>query len=72
MEVDPLDHTILEFLGLNTYSHDVFLSSKEIPSVDEPEPQLLPNFSSLDVNLGDKRGTDPPINPYSPGSYRMK
>ncbi|GKD65845.1 hypothetical protein Tco_1307953, partial [Tanacetum coccineum] len=24
------------------------------------------------VNLGDKRGTDPPINPYSPGSFRMK
>ncbi|GJZ56853.1 hypothetical protein Tco_0612347, partial [Tanacetum coccineum] len=63
MEVDPLDHTKLEDLGLN---HDLFLSSKEIPSVDEPEPQLLPNFSPLDVNLGDKRGTDPPINPYSP------
>ncbi|GJS08847.1 hypothetical protein Tco_0365643 [Tanacetum coccineum] len=53
MEVDPLDHTKLEDLGLN---HDLFLSSKEIPSVDEPEPQLLPNFSPLDVNLGDNRG----------------
>ncbi|GKF02223.1 hypothetical protein Tco_0029146 [Tanacetum coccineum] len=42
------------------------------PSVDELEPQLLPNFSPLDVNLGDKRRTDPPINPYSPGSFRMK
>ncbi|GKE56294.1 hypothetical protein Tco_1495479, partial [Tanacetum coccineum] len=42
------------------------------PNVDEPEPQLLPNFSPLDVNLGDKRGTDPPINPYSLGSFRMK
>ncbi|GJW89452.1 retrovirus-related pol polyprotein from transposon TNT 1-94 [Tanacetum coccineum] len=72
IEVELLDHTKLDDLGLNTCSHDLFLSSREIPSVDEPEPQLLPNFSSLDINLGDKRGTDPPINPYSPGSFRMK
>ncbi|GKA11309.1 hypothetical protein Tco_0690742 [Tanacetum coccineum] len=44
MEVELLDHTKLENLGLNTCSHDLFLSSREIPSVDEPEPQLLPNF----------------------------
>ncbi|GKE35003.1 hypothetical protein Tco_1454325, partial [Tanacetum coccineum] len=62
MEVEPLDHTKLEDLGLNTCSHDIFLSSKEVPSVDELNPQLLPNFSPLDVNLGDKRGTDPPSN----------
>ncbi|GKB89371.1 hypothetical protein Tco_0961643 [Tanacetum coccineum] len=72
MEVEPLDHMKLEDLGLNTNTHDLFLSFKGFPSVDEPEPQLLPNFSPLDVNLGDKRGTDPPINPYSPGSFRMK
>ncbi|GJR63335.1 hypothetical protein Tco_1505497 [Tanacetum coccineum] len=72
MKVEPLDHMKLEDLGLNTNTHDLFLSSKGFPSVDEPEPQLLPNFSPLDVNLGDKRGTDPPINPYSPGSFRMK
>ncbi|GJR04528.1 hypothetical protein Tco_0527512 [Tanacetum coccineum] len=72
MEVEPLDHMKLEDLGLNTNTYDLFLSSKGFPSVDEPEPQLLPNFSPLDVNLGDKKGTDPPINPYSPGSFRMK
>ncbi|GKC38565.1 hypothetical protein Tco_1050949 [Tanacetum coccineum] len=72
MEVKPLDYMKLEDLGLNTNTHDLFLSSREIPSVDEPEPQLLPNFSPLDVNLGDKRGTDPPINPYSLGNFRMK
>ncbi|GJX85449.1 hypothetical protein Tco_0336223 [Tanacetum coccineum] len=72
IEVELLDHTKLENLGLNTCSHDLFLSSREIPSVDEPEPQLLPKFSPLNVNLGDKRGTDPPINPYSPGNFRMK
>ncbi|GJX09985.1 hypothetical protein Tco_0199844 [Tanacetum coccineum] len=44
MEVEPLDHTKLEDLSLNTCSHDLFLSSREIPSVDEPEPQLLPDF----------------------------
>ncbi|GJU24401.1 hypothetical protein Tco_1163022 [Tanacetum coccineum] len=72
MEVEPLDHTKLEDLGLNTNTRDLFLSSKGFPTVDEPKPQLLPNFSPLDVNLGDKRGTDPPINPYSLGSFRMK
>ncbi|GJY78318.1 hypothetical protein Tco_0484119, partial [Tanacetum coccineum] len=46
--------------------------SRKIPGVDKSEPQLLPKFSPLDVNLGDKRDTDPPINAYSPGSFRMK
>ncbi|GJS59378.1 hypothetical protein Tco_0654162 [Tanacetum coccineum] len=72
IEVEPLDHMKLEDLGLNINTHDLFLSSNGFPSVDESEPQLLPNFSPLDVNLGDKRGTDPPINPYCPGSFRMK
>ncbi|GKF85634.1 hypothetical protein Tco_0253461, partial [Tanacetum coccineum] len=72
MEVEPLDHTRLEDLGLNICGHDLLLSSRENPSVDEPEPQLLPNFSPLDVNLGDKRGTDTPINPYSLSNFRMK
>ncbi|GJV14426.1 reverse transcriptase domain-containing protein [Tanacetum coccineum] len=72
MEVEPLDHTKLEDLGLNTCNHDIPLSSKEIPSVNEPKPQLLPNFPPLDVNLASKRGTDLPINPYSPDSFRMQ
>ncbi|GJY49989.1 hypothetical protein Tco_0439945 [Tanacetum coccineum] len=70
MEVEPLDQTKLEDLGLT--NHNISLSNREIPSVNELEPQLLPKFLPLDVNLGDKRGTDPPINPYSPGSFRMK
>ncbi|GKB20218.1 hypothetical protein Tco_0854141 [Tanacetum coccineum] len=69
IEVKPLDETPLEDLGLNTCNHDIPLSSREIPSFDEPEPQLLPNFSPLDVNLGDKRGTDPLIKPYSPNNH---
>ncbi|GJX15447.1 hypothetical protein Tco_0216279 [Tanacetum coccineum] len=72
MKVEPLEHTKREDLGLNTSSHGLFPISKEFPSVDEPEPQPLPNLPFLDVNQGDKRGTDPPINPYSPGSFRMK
>ncbi|GJR48372.1 hypothetical protein Tco_1316475 [Tanacetum coccineum] len=72
MEVEPLDHIKLEELGLNTCNHDLFLSSRGVPSVDELEPQPLLNFPSLDENLGDKRGTDPPINPHSLGSFRMK
>ncbi|GJT62186.1 hypothetical protein Tco_1005719 [Tanacetum coccineum] len=46
--------------------------SKEIPSIDELEPQLLPNSSPLDVILGEKRGPKPPIKPHSPDSFRMK
>ncbi|GJV35089.1 hypothetical protein Tco_1407566 [Tanacetum coccineum] len=38
MEVEPLDHIKLEDLGLNTNTHDLFLSSKGFSSVDEPEP----------------------------------
>ncbi|GKA51280.1 hypothetical protein Tco_0744476 [Tanacetum coccineum] len=72
MEVEPLDHTKLEDLGFNTCSHDLFLSSREIPSVDGPEPQNIPKFSPLDVNLGDKRGTDQPIKSHNPDSLRMK
>ncbi|GJZ90389.1 hypothetical protein Tco_0662316 [Tanacetum coccineum] len=35
MEVELLDHIKLKDLGLNTCSYDLFLSSREIPSVDE-------------------------------------
>ncbi|GKD56769.1 hypothetical protein Tco_1290156, partial [Tanacetum coccineum] len=72
IEVEPLDEPQLEDLGLNTCNHDITLSYKKIPSVDEPEPQLLLNSSSLDVILGDKRGTDLPINPCISGSFRKK
>ncbi|GJW13077.1 hypothetical protein Tco_0017210 [Tanacetum coccineum] len=44
IEVEPLDYIKLEDLGLNTNTHDLFLSSKGFPSVNELEPQLLPNF----------------------------
>nr|GEU80375.1 hypothetical protein [Tanacetum cinerariifolium] len=72
MEGEPLDHIKLKDLGLNTYNHDISLSSKEVPSFNEPEPQLLPNFSPSDVNLGDKRGTNPLIKPHSLDSFRIK
>ncbi|GKB50210.1 hypothetical protein Tco_0900963 [Tanacetum coccineum] len=74
-KVEPLDKTLqLEDLGLNTYNHDIPLSSKEVPSFDEPkpQPQPLPNCPSLDVSLGEKRGPEPPIKPHSPDSFRMK
>ncbi|GKA46785.1 hypothetical protein Tco_0739668 [Tanacetum coccineum] len=64
-EVEPLDYTKLEDIGLNTCSHDLFLSSKELPSVDElePQPQPLPNCPPLDASLGTERGLKPPIKP---------
>ncbi|GKC81421.1 hypothetical protein Tco_1137138 [Tanacetum coccineum] len=72
MKVEPLHEPQPEDLGLNTCNRDKSLSSREIPSVDEPGTQLLPNFSPSDVNLGDKRGTDPPIKPHSPDSFRIE
>nr|GEV21333.1 putative reverse transcriptase domain-containing protein [Tanacetum cinerariifolium] len=72
MTVETLDHTKLENLGLNTCSHDFFPYSREFPSVDEPEPQPLPNLPFLDVNLGRKRGTNPPIKPHSLDTLRVK
>ncbi|GJZ01419.1 hypothetical protein Tco_0519380 [Tanacetum coccineum] len=72
IEVEPLDHMKLEELGSNTCSHGLCPNSREFPNVDKPEPQPLLNLPFLDVNLGYKRGTDPSINPYSPGSFRMK
>ncbi|GKB40196.1 hypothetical protein Tco_0885138, partial [Tanacetum coccineum] len=74
IEVEPLDETPLHDLGLNTCNHDIPLSSKKIPSIDEPEPQPqpLPNCLSLDVSLGEEKGTEPPIKPYSLDSFRMK
>ncbi|GJV41418.1 hypothetical protein Tco_1419858 [Tanacetum coccineum] len=74
MEVEPLDETQLENLGLNIYNHDVPFSSRKVPSFDEPEPQPnpLPNCLPLDISLGDKKGPEPPIKPYSSDSFRIK
>ncbi|GJW38545.1 zinc finger, CCHC-type containing protein [Tanacetum coccineum] len=74
MEVEPLDEIQLEDLGLNTYNRDIPLSSREVPSLDEPkpQPQPLPNCPPLEISLGDKRGPKPPIKPHSPDSFRMK
>ncbi|GJU13997.1 putative ribonuclease H-like domain-containing protein [Tanacetum coccineum] len=46
----------------------------EVLSFDEPEPQPNPltNCLSLDVSLGEERGSEPPIKPHSPDSFRMK
>ncbi|GKB27099.1 hypothetical protein Tco_0866500 [Tanacetum coccineum] len=38
MEVEPLNKTQLEDLGLNTCNHDIPFSSREVPSFDEPKP----------------------------------
>ncbi|GJX72177.1 hypothetical protein Tco_0309348 [Tanacetum coccineum] len=74
MDLEPLDHTKLEDLGLNTCNHDISLTNKKVPSFDVPKPQPQPllNFPSLDVSLGDKRGPEPLVKPPSPGSFRMK
>ncbi|GJY46335.1 putative reverse transcriptase domain-containing protein [Tanacetum coccineum] len=74
MEVEPLDKIQLEDLGLNTCNHDIPLSSREVPSFDEPEPQPNPLAicPTLDVSLGDERSPQPPIKPHSSDSFRMK
>ncbi|GJY10464.1 phloem protein 2-like protein [Tanacetum coccineum] len=73
-EVEPLNETQLEDLGLNTCNHDIPLSSREVPNYDEPEPQPnpLPNYPFLDISLGEERGPEPPIKPHSPDSFRIK
>ncbi|GKC66415.1 hypothetical protein Tco_1099013 [Tanacetum coccineum] len=74
IEVEPLEKTQLEDLGLNTCNHDIPLSSREVLSFDETKhrPQPLPKCPPLDISLGDKRGLEPPIKPYSLDSFRMK
>ncbi|GJZ65345.1 hypothetical protein Tco_0622041 [Tanacetum coccineum] len=74
MEVEPLDETQLEDLGLNTCNHDIPLSSREVPSFDEPKPQPQPlrNCPSLDVSLRDERGLKPPIKSHNLDSFRIK
>ncbi|GJQ99652.1 hypothetical protein Tco_0522637 [Tanacetum coccineum] len=51
MEVEPLNQLQQEDLGLNTCSHNLSLSFREVPIVDELEPQSLPNFLSLDIKV---------------------
>ncbi|GJS50533.1 ribonuclease H-like domain-containing protein [Tanacetum coccineum] len=74
MEVEPLEETQLEDLGLNTCNHDIPLSFREVPIFDEPgpQPQPLTNFPSLEASLGNERGSEPPNKPYSPDGFRMK
>ncbi|GJU88557.1 hypothetical protein Tco_1300980 [Tanacetum coccineum] len=72
IEIEPLDETPLE-----DCNHDIPLSFMEIPilifpSFNQPEPQHLPDFPSLDVSLGDIISPKPPIKPLSPDSFRMK
>ncbi|GKD04224.1 ribonuclease H-like domain-containing protein [Tanacetum coccineum] len=73
MEVEPLNETKLEEVGLNC-NHNTPLSSREDLSFDKPEPQLQPspNCPPLDASLGTERGFKPPIKPQSPDSFRMK
>ncbi|GJS91226.1 hypothetical protein Tco_0773862 [Tanacetum coccineum] len=74
MEVEPLHEPPLEVLGLNTYNHDIPLSSRKVPSFDETKPQTQPllNCPPLDISLGYRRGLEPSIKPHSPDSFRMK
>nr|GEV53779.1 hypothetical protein [Tanacetum cinerariifolium] len=71
IEVEPLNETKLEEVGLNCNQNTPF-SSREVPSFDGPEPQPLLNSPSFDVSLGDVRGPEPPIKPHSLDSSRMK
>ncbi|GJZ07011.1 hypothetical protein Tco_0540804 [Tanacetum coccineum] len=50
VEVEPLDETQLEDLGLNTCNHDIPLSNREVPSFDEPEPQPNPLPNCVDIS----------------------
>ncbi|GKE71848.1 hypothetical protein Tco_1529920, partial [Tanacetum coccineum] len=71
IEVEPLNETKLEEVGLNC-KHNTPLSSREVPSFDGPEPQPLLNSPSLDTSLEDVIGPKPPIKPHSSDCSRMK
>ncbi|GJT01557.1 hypothetical protein Tco_0822726 [Tanacetum coccineum] len=73
IEVEPLNETKLEEVGLNCNNNTPF-SYREVPNLDKPEPQPKPlaNCQTLDVSLGNERGPQPPIKPHSPDSFRMK
>nr|GEW17750.1 hypothetical protein [Tanacetum cinerariifolium] len=73
IDVEPLNETKLEEVGLNC-NHNTPFSSREVPSFDklEPQPQPLPNCPPLDASLGTERGLKPPIKPQSPDSFRIK
>ncbi|GKD97250.1 hypothetical protein Tco_1381147, partial [Tanacetum coccineum] len=71
IEVEPLNETKLEEVGLNC-NHNTPLSSREVPSFYGLEPQPLLNSPSLDVSLGDVMSPKPPIKPHSPDSSRIK
>nr|GEW93793.1 reverse transcriptase domain-containing protein [Tanacetum cinerariifolium] len=74
-QVNPLFHEVTSMTGRNRDFWQTLLEQsrqREFPSIDEPEPQPLPNLPFLDVNPGDKRGPKPPIKPISPDSFRMK
>ncbi|GJV35104.1 hypothetical protein Tco_1407581 [Tanacetum coccineum] len=71
IEVEPLNETKLEEIGLNC-NHNTPLSSREFHGFDGPEPQPLLNSPSLDVSLGDVIGPESPIKLHSPDSSRMK
>ncbi|GJV88032.1 hypothetical protein Tco_1531970 [Tanacetum coccineum] len=71
IEVEPLNETKLEEVGLNCI-HNTPLSSREVPSFYGPEPQPLLNSPFLNVSLGDVIGPEPSIKPHSPDSSRMK
>ncbi|GKB60358.1 hypothetical protein Tco_0916544 [Tanacetum coccineum] len=73
MEVEPLNETKLEEVGLNC-NHNTPLSSWKHHSFYKPKPQPKPspNCPPLDTSLGTERGFKPPIKPQSPDGFRMK
>ncbi|GJY38157.1 hypothetical protein Tco_0424521 [Tanacetum coccineum] len=74
IEVEPLDQTKIEDVGLDICNHDIHLSSRKVSSFDEPEPQPqpLPSYPSLDESIREERGYDPPTKLHSLDSLRMK
>ncbi|GJT64216.1 hypothetical protein Tco_1015696, partial [Tanacetum coccineum] len=50
------------------------MEDKEIPNLDElePQPQPLPSCPSFDISLIEERGPEPLIKPHSPDSFRIK
>ncbi|GJW46780.1 putative ribonuclease H-like domain-containing protein [Tanacetum coccineum] len=73
IEVEPLNKTKLEEVGLNCNHNTPFTSREEFNSLMTGSLNRLRQLDpSLDVSLGDVIGPKPPIKPHSPDSSRVK
>ncbi|GJR54917.1 hypothetical protein Tco_1405438 [Tanacetum coccineum] len=71
IEVEPLNETKLEEVGLNC-NHNTPFSSREVPSFDGPEPQPLPKSSPKSLQVRVHSASDTAPEPSRPKRMKLK